>query len=489
MQGSRIDVSVERGGQVADTTAPHLQDVSPHAICRSLQTLWPLPASEFLAAFQYRGQTSPAALSAVGRAAEIRVYWDKGTLVFEFTVDGRLVLAQRSEADIEPDALHGMLFASLGPFMAQVRRALADCIPGESHDLDSIPLLGGWKAGHAFRNGETIFVLTLPRLLIRIDDQVKMQRFDAQKAPPFSLEQVLSLARNSALHEEGGLAVESITHSPDRTTYLTNIEQVLRDIGDHSSRKAVVTRLVTAHLRDEPDPVDLATSLAARFGQVYSYLYRWDAGDTWFGVSPEVLAQAHSGSLILKPLAGTRNLESPEHTEAAIRALLASPKEQREHQLVIDLLVRDLGPVCDPGSVNIELSGDVLNLGYAIHIKSRITAALARDRGIFDALAHIYPPATIWGVPRAWARRTIANCETFAREFFTGGLGYCQLGGDANFALVIRSACLRARQLRIYSGSGIVKGALPRSEWEETNVKMGPVRTLLDEKTVSKLRN
>ncbi|WP_146122681.1 chorismate-binding protein [Burkholderia multivorans] len=61
------------------------------------------------------------------------------------------------------------------------------------------------------------------------------------------------------------------------------------------------------------------------------------------------------------------------------------------------------------------------------------------------------------------------------RSFFAGALGlFRPAAGDADFALAIRSARVTGCEVRVYAGSGIVKGSDPYREWLETGNKMRP---------------
>ena len=96
-------------------------------------------------------------------------------------------------------------------------------------------------------------------------------------------------------------------------------------------------------------------------------------------------------------------------------------------------------------------------------------------------MRYLYPPPTIWGVPKDWGGQIIHQYEPFERDFFTGGLGYFTGKDDSNFALVLRSGCLEGNQLDIFAGSGIVKSSVPRLEWEETQNKMKPLLSLIQQ--------
>ena len=71
----------------------------------------------------------------------------------------------------------------------------------------------------------------------------------------------------------------------------------------------------------------------------------------------------------------------------------------------------------------------------------------------------------------------IRKYEDIERGFFAGGLGFFTLEDDADFALAIRTARLSGTDLRVYAGSGIVKGSDPYREWVETTNKMAPFLT------------
>ena len=119
-------------------------------------------------------------------------------------------------------------------------------------------------------------------------------------------------------------------------------------------------------------------------------------------------------------------------------------------------------------------SRTVIDLGYVQHLKSLISGTVKTGLNVFDALAAVYPPATIWGKPLAACGERIRRYEQIERGFFTGGLGYFTLGDDANFALAIRTAKLTSTHIHVYAGSGIVKASDPYREWLETNNKMKP---------------
>jgi anthranilate synthase component 1 len=70
----------------------------------------------------------------------------------------------------------------------------------------------------------------------------------------------------------------------------------------------------------------------------------------------------------------------------------------------------------------------------------------------------------------------IDDLEREARGPYGGGVGYVSWNGDADFAIVIRSATIEAtpvgQRTTVQAGAGIVADSDPTAEYEETEQKM-----------------
>src|SRR5207342_2582859 len=70
------------------------------------------------------------------------------------------------------------------------------------------------------------------------------------------------------------------------------------------------------------------------------------------GSSPEPLVRVQGRRVSTRPLAGTRPRGETEVRDRLLEhELLADPKEQAEHAMLVDLARNDLGRVCAPGTV------------------------------------------------------------------------------------------------------------------------------------------
>ena len=82
------------------------------------------------------------------------------------------------------------------------------------------------------------------------------------------------------------------------------------------------------------------------------YMYYCELGErVVVGSSPEALVKLNGGTAQMRPIAGTRPRGADAAQDAALEAeLLADPKENAEHVMLVDLARNDLGRVARPGT-------------------------------------------------------------------------------------------------------------------------------------------
>jgi len=135
----------------------------------------------------------------------------------------------------------------------------------------------------------------------------------------------------------------------------------------------------------------------------------------------------------------------------------------------------------------------VLKYSHVQHIESTVTGRLAADADAFDATRAAFPMGTLSGAPKLRAMEIIDELETTPRGLYGGGVGYFSWDGDADIAIVIRTALIdhapdergvdgdaTADRITVRAGAGIVADSDPASEYEETERKMDGVLAALD---------
>jgi hypothetical protein len=76
------------------------------------------------------------------------------------------------------------------------------------------------------------------------------------------------------------------------------------------------------------------------------------------------------------------------------------------------------------------------------------------------------------GAPKIAAMRALDRLETLRRGFYSGALGYFDVRGGADLAVVIRSAFARDGRLYLHAGGGIVADSRSGAEYAESRAKL-----------------
>jgi anthranilate synthase component 1 len=203
----------------------------------------------------------------------------------------------------------------------------------------------------------------------------------------------------------------------------------------------------------------------------YMFLVRM-LGMELAGSSPEPLVRVEGRRVSARPIAGTRPRGATEVRDRLLEhELLADPKEQAEHAMLVDLARNDLGRVCAPGSVRPTELMAVERFTKVMHIVSTVEGDLRYDMEPLDALAVTFPAGTVTGAPKRRAMELIAEHEPTARGPYAGAVGYLTFAGDLDFCITIRTVVVSEGLAHVQTGAGVVAGSDPEAELEETKAK------------------
>ncbi|MGZ8567688.1 MAG: anthranilate synthase component I family protein [Actinomycetota bacterium] len=190
------------------------------------------------------------------------------------------------------------------------------------------------------------------------------------------------------------------------------------------------------------------------------------------GSSPEPLIRVEGRRVSARPIAGTRPRGQTEIRDRLLEhELLADPKEQAEHAMLVDLARNDLGRVCVPGSVRPTELMVVERFSKVMHIVSTVEGELNEDVHPLEALAVAFPAGTVTGAPKRRAMELIAEHEPSARGPYAGAVGYLTFGGDLDFCITIRTIVVNGGVASIQTGAGVVADSDPETELRETEAK------------------
>src|ERR1700728_2855534 len=212
------------------------------------------------------------------------------------------------------------------------------------------------------------------------------------------------------------------------------------------------------------------------------YMFFCELGDiTVVGSSPEALVKCHNGFAQLRPIAGSRPRGSDAARDAALEAeLLADPKENSEHVMLVDLARNDLGRVATAGSVVVSPYRVIERYSHIMHMVRGVSGTLAPGQDAFDLFAAAFPAGTLVGAPKVRAMEIIDELEPVGRRLYGGTVGYFGRRGDMDQAITIRTLVFRGDSYSYQAGGGIVADSSPRAEYEELMAKSAVLRRALE---------
>ncbi len=210
------------------------------------------------------------------------------------------------------------------------------------------------------------------------------------------------------------------------------------------------------------------------------YLFYFDFGGfRIFGSSPETHCKIENRTISIDPIAGTakRNGNIKED-KSATQALLQDPKENAEHDMLVELAQLDLKENTD--TLHIDFYKEAQYYSHVIHLVSRVSGQLKKESNPLKAFFDTFPAGTLSGAPKERAMQLISDIEKHNRGAYGGCIGFIGINGDTNQAITIRTFVSRNNELWYQAGAGIVAMSTEEGELQEVNNKIKGLKMAID---------
>lgn len=219
-----------------------------------------------------------------------------------------------------------------------------------------------------------------------------------------------------------------------------------------------------------PSPVEINLSLEEIFHRSkarFKLLYK----DEFVVFSPEPFILIENGFIYSFPMKGTIDARIANAAEV----ILADPKEEAEHNTIVDLIRNDLSMVATHISVERFRYIERLdtNNKSLLQVSSCIRGELARDypEHIGDIITTLLPAGSISGAPKTKTLEIIKAVEVDARGYYTGIVGVFT-GKKLVSGVMIRFIQKTKNGLVFRSGGGITAMSDCESEYLEMTDKI-----------------
>ncbi len=220
------------------------------------------------------------------------------------------------------------------------------------------------------------------------------------------------------------------------------------------------------------DPLDFYEVLRKLEPTTHLIFYDFGAHGQVCGASPEILGSKRGKELIYSPIAGTRYRGKTEaEDQANFEELRDDPKENAEHDMLVDLGRNDLGKICEPKSIGVKKEKYGRFFANVMHLVSDIEGTIRPEFDAVDFFKAIFPAGTLSGAPKLRAIDLIHQSEPNPRNLYGGAAGYFSADGDMEFCIAIRSFFVKDQIARFRTGAGVVQDSEAKKEWLEVHNK------------------
>ena len=261
--------------------------------------------------------------------------------------------------------------------------------------------------------------------------------------------------------------------------YTWLVRQGMAAIEEKAVVKVVSSRAARRPLPVGFDPLGAFEKLRTKYPQAFVSLVSVPGVGTWLGATPEVLAEVTAdGYFRTVALAATQ----PATAAATPRTAIWRQKEIEEQALVARYIVScfkqlRLREYHETGPRTV-VAGQLLHLrtDFEVDLKTVPFPNLGTDM-----LRLLHPTSAVGGMPKAAALEFLRRHEGYDRAYYSGFLGPVNVTAPGVARLFVNLRCLqvRAHEAVLYAGTGLTADSDPEREWQETEMKLQTVATVL----------
>lgn len=288
------------------------------------------------------------------------------------------------------------------------------------------------------------------------------------------------------------------------TIYKGAFDLFLKALHAGSCDKIVLSRTMQLPLPSDFSAGALFGAACETYPDAFVYLCHTPLTGTWFGSTPELLLSGEKDNWQTVALAGTRRIKDTESGWDAKKDGKAWPgngkksdwdtksdgkskaengdkpdwdaKNIREQRVVTAYLEKQLriknliGSISEPYTVR---------AGQLMHIKTDFRFQMPDQGQVGDLLDFLHPTPAVCGYPKTEACRLILAHEGYDRAYYSGFTGPLNMEGKTDLYVNLRCASVSGDNVLLYAGGGLMPDSELKSEWEETEVKLQTMLSLI----------
>ena len=187
--------------------------------------------------------------------------------------------------------------------------------------------------------------------------------------------------------------------------------------------------------------------------------------------SPENLITKKGSVITTKPIAGTVKKNKKMNKYKALSYFKKNIKENKEHNMILDMERNDLSRICKVGTVKLLKIKIIEEYKDLFHYVSLIKGIIKKNIKNIDIIKAMMPGGSVIGCPKISTLNLLNRQEKENRNIYTGSFGYLKFNGDMRFNIIIRSILNFKNFSEISVASGVVVDSNAKHEFNENYIK------------------
>jgi isochorismate synthase len=274
-------------------------------------------------------------------------------------------------------------------------------------------------------------------------------------------------------------SAQPVPHAATEAEYTALVRTGVAAIEEKKVVKVVSSRAARRPLPPGFDPLAAFADLSQKYPLAFVSLVSVPGVGTWLGATPEILAEVTAdGTFRTMALAATQPLTA----DVTPRTAIWRQKEIEEQALVARYIVScfkqlRLREYHETGPRTV-IAGQLLHLrtDFEVNLQHVPFPSLGTDM-----LRLLHPTSAVGGMPKVAAMEFLHKHEGYDRAYYSGFLGPVNVAAPGIARLYVNLRCLqlRADEAILYAGTGLTVDSDPEREWQETEMKLQTVGTVV----------
>lgn len=260
--------------------------------------------------------------------------------------------------------------------------------------------------------------------------------------------------------------------------FMELVAQAVSAIEGQVFEKVVLSRTKTIDRKAGFNVVQAFQKLCSLYGNALISFVTLPNEGSWLGASPELLVSVQNKKIFkTTALAGTQAYSDGVN----IKSVAWTQKDIEEQALVERYIISCFKKI---RLREYEEHGPrTVVAGNLIHLKSDFTVDM--EATSFPTLGSVmlqllHPTSAVCGQPLDTALEFIRKHEKYDRQFYAGYLGPVNFQNRTDIFVNLRCLQVLRETLILYAGAGITQDSIPEKEWEETELKLNTLLTIIE---------